>query len=58
VIELGGPVVEVETAARGYVEHFGRCFAVDVVWAEAGELRALPAAPPHPPEPTTVLNVL
>jgi lipoyl(octanoyl) transferase len=53
VAELGGPVVDVEAAARAYVEHFGRCYDVAVDWGEPGELLALPA-----PEPTPVLSVL
>jgi lipoyl(octanoyl) transferase len=55
VVELGGPAVAVEDAARAYVEHFGRCFGAAVAWGEPGELRSLPV--PAPP-PTTVLNVL
>ncbi|HYW25383.1 MAG TPA: lipoyl(octanoyl) transferase LipB [Terriglobales bacterium] len=58
VVELGGPAIEVEAAARAYVEHFGRCFAAGVAWADARELQTLPAAPVDPPGPTTVLNVL
>jgi lipoate-protein ligase B len=53
VAELGGPVVGVEAAARAYVEHFGRCYRLQVEWGETDELLALAA-----PEPTTVLNVL
>jgi lipoyl(octanoyl) transferase len=57
VVELGGPVLAVEDAARAYVERFGRCFDAAVTWGEAGELRALPV-PAAAPVPTTVLNVL
>ena len=58
VVELGGPVVGVEAAARAYVEHFGRCFEVTVAWGEAGELLALPVPALEPARLTTVLNVL
>jgi lipoyl(octanoyl) transferase len=58
VVELGGPVVEVEAAAHAYVDHFARCFQVEVGWGAAGELLALSAAPVEASRPTTVLNVL
>jgi lipoyl(octanoyl) transferase len=57
VVELGGPAVEVDAAARAYVEHFGRCFEMSVAWGEAAELLALPAPEVEAAPPTTVLNV-
>lgn len=57
VVELGGPAVAVEDAARAYVEHFGRCFGTAVEWGEPAELRSLPV-PSAAPAPTRVLNVL
>lgn len=58
VVELGGPVVDVAAAAHAYVEHFGRCFRMEVAWGRGGELLSLPAAPADAPGPKTVLNVL
>lgn len=56
---LGGPELEVEKAARGYPEHFGRSFGVAVAWGEPAELRALPPAPTDADRPKpTVLKVL
>jgi lipoate-protein ligase B len=60
VVELGGPALAVEDAARAYAEHFGRCFDVAVAWDNAAALRALPAPPGERSEgpPTRFLNVL
>jgi len=60
VVELGGPAVAVEDAARAYVEHFGRCVDAPVAWDDAAALRALPAPPGERTEghPIRVLNVL
>jgi lipoyl(octanoyl) transferase len=58
VVELGGQGLEVEAAARAYVEHFGRCFEEAVAWGDAGEVLTLPVPAVEPPRPTTVLNVL
>ena len=57
VVELGGPAVAVHEAARAYVDHFARAFAVAVEWGDAAELRRLPAAPAEPATPMRVLNV-
>jgi len=56
VVHLGGPVVQVEAAARAYADHFGRCFGVTVAWGEASELLALPAPAAAGARPVTVLN--
>jgi lipoyl(octanoyl) transferase len=44
VLELGGPEVQVEEAARQYAEHFAAEFGVELVEASPGEL-----PPPLPP---------
>jgi lipoyl(octanoyl) transferase len=44
VLELGGPRLEVEEAARGYVPHFADAFQAPVEWADPAEVRALPPA--------------
>lgn len=51
VAELGGPVVEVERAARGYLSHFTGAFNLPVRWAAAADLQDLPPAPDEPPAP-------
>jgi lipoyl(octanoyl) transferase len=56
VAELGGPRVAVEDAARAYLPHFARTFDVAASWADADELRALPA-PAVEAAPIRVLNV-
>ncbi len=57
VLELGGPAIAVEDAARHYVEHFGECFDVSIAWGDAAELWALPAAAVEAPTPSSLLNV-
>jgi lipoyl(octanoyl) transferase len=49
VVELGGPPIEVEAAARDYMPHFERAFEVATEWATTSELRALPPAPAEEP---------
>ena len=44
VLELGGPKIDVEEAARDYVHHFEGAFQVPVEWADPAEVRALPPA--------------
>jgi lipoyl(octanoyl) transferase len=44
VLELGGPRLEVEEAARGYLPHFESAFQAPVEWADPAEVRALPPA--------------
>jgi lipoyl(octanoyl) transferase len=52
VLELGGPRVEVATAARDYPSHFARCFGVGVDWGDPAALRALPPPPTLEPQVT------
>lgn len=48
VLELGGPAVTVEAAARAYAPLFGERFGVAVEWAEPAELQGLPPPGPEP----------
>jgi lipoyl(octanoyl) transferase len=57
VLELGGPRIAVDDAARAYREQFERKFDVAVEWADAEELRRLPV-PPEPEPPTALLEVV
>jgi lipoyl(octanoyl) transferase len=45
VLELGGPAIDVDDAARGYTPHFEETFDLRVAWTPADELRNLPAPP-------------
>ena len=56
VLELGGPSIAIEDAARQYVEHFRGCFEVPIAWGDAAELWALPAAAPEGARALQVLN--
>jgi lipoate-protein ligase B len=42
VLALGGPPLAVEEAAKDYLLHFSRTFAVELEPGESGELEALP----------------
>ncbi len=52
VERLGGPALDVETAARVYADHFAAAFGCDLAWAPAADVldagRDAPAEPPAP----------
>ena len=58
VLELGGPRLMVEEAAKDYLEHFSSTFAVELEPAEIAELEALPTPEASSSRPGAPLPIL
>lgn len=58
VVELGGPRLGVEEAARGYARHFEETFGLGLEWTSPDILRDLPPVPPGDRPGTQTLAVL